>query len=53
MPGGGRHRFEFVGKEPPVFRVFVTLLFVNTFVLLSLDFGAKHFLPKAPPCQHL
>jgi hypothetical protein len=57
MPGGGRHRFEFVGKEPLVFRVSVTLLFVNTFLLLSLDFAAKHFLPKASvnlrPCEAL
>ena len=56
MPGGG-HRFEFVGKDPVVFRVVVTLLFVNTFLFLSLDFGAKYFLPKASgnrrPCEAL
>jgi len=46
MPGG-RHHFEFVGKDPLVFRVVVALLFVNTFFFLSLDFGAKYFLPKA------
>jgi hypothetical protein len=49
MPGGGRHRFEFVGKEPLVFRVVSTLLFVNTFPMLLLAFGAKYFLPKASP----
>ena|SRR5260221_10135538 len=56
MPGG-RHQFEFVGKEPLVFRVVVALLFVNTILLLSLDFGAKYFLPKAsvnlPACEAL
>ena len=56
MPGGG-HRFEFVGKEPPVFLAASGLLFVNTFVLLLLDFGAKYVLPKAspnsPPCEEI
>jgi hypothetical protein len=56
MPGGG-HRFEFVGKEPLVFRVVLTLLFLNTSLLMSLDFGAKYFLRKAsvslPPCEAL
>ncbi len=56
MPGG-RHQFEFVGKEPLVFWVVATLLFVNTFLLLLLDFGARHFLPKASvnllPCEAL
>jgi hypothetical protein len=40
MPGG-RHKFEFVGKDPLVFRVIVTLLFINTLFLLSFGFGAK------------
>ena len=57
MPGGGRHRFEFVGKEPLVFWVFATLLFANAFLSLLLDFGAKYFLPKASlnlqPCEAL
>lgn len=56
MPGGG-HRFEFVGKEPPVFLAAIGLLFVNTFVLLLLTFSAKYVLPKAspnsPPCEAL
>ncbi len=47
MPGGGRHRFEFVGKEPLVLRVVATLLIVNTFLFLLLQFGAKYFLRKA------
>jgi hypothetical protein len=46
MPGG-RHRFEFVGKEPFVFWVVASLLFANTFVGLMLRFVAKYFLPKA------
>jgi hypothetical protein len=54
---GGRHRFEFVGKEPLVLWVVTALLFVNTFVFLSLDFGAAYFLPKASvnlrPCEAL
>jgi hypothetical protein len=56
MPGG-RHKFEFVGKEPLAFRVVITLLFVNTLFFLSLGFGAKYFLPKASanlrPCEAL
>lgn len=56
MPGG-RHQFEFVGKQPLVFRVVAALLFVNTFLFLSLGFGAKYFLPKASvnrrPCEAL
>ena len=56
MPGG-RHRFEFEGKEPLVFRVVASLLFANTFLLLLLAFGAKYFLPKASlnlqPCEAL
>lgn len=56
MPGG-RHQFEFVGKEPMVFRVTAVLLFVNTFFLLSLDFAGKYFLSKAsvnlPACEAL
>lgn len=54
---GGGHRFYFVGKEPLVLWVVTTLLFVNTFLFLSLDFGAQYFLPKAsvslPPCEAL
>src|SRR5260221_9478963 len=56
MPGG-RPQFAFVGKEPVVFWVVATLFFVNTFLFLSLDFGAKYFLPKASvslrPCDAL
>jgi hypothetical protein len=57
MPGLGRHRFEFVGKEPLALWVVASLLFANTFLLLSLDFDAKHFLPRAsvalPACEAL
>jgi hypothetical protein len=57
MPGLGRHRFEFVGKEPLVLWLFATLLFMNTFLGLLLDFGAKYFLPRAsaalPACEAL
>lgn len=56
MPGG-RHRFEFVGKEPFVFWVVASLLFANTFLGLMLRFVAKYFLPKASltlqPCDAL
>jgi hypothetical protein len=45
MPGG-RHRFEFVGKEPLIFWVVASLLFANTALMLLLDFGGKYFLPK-------
>jgi hypothetical protein len=57
MPGAGGHRFEFVGKEPLVFWVVITLLFVNTFLFFMLGFGAKYLLPKASltllPCETL
>ena len=40
-----------------MFLAAIGLLFVNTFVLLLLDFGAKYVLPKAslnlPPCKAL
>jgi len=56
MPGG-RHQFEFEGKEPLVFRLVTALLFANTLFLMLVDFGAKYFLPKAslnlPPCEAL
>jgi hypothetical protein len=48
MPGG-RHRFEFVGKEPLAFWMTASLLFVNTVLMLTLDFGGKYFLPKQAP----
>lgn len=48
MPGGG-HRFEFVGKEPLAFRVIASLLFVNTILMLTLNFGGRYFLPKQAP----
>jgi hypothetical protein len=54
---GGRHRFEFVGKEPLVLWVVVSLLFANTFLMLLLQFGAKYLLPIASlnlqPCEAL
>jgi hypothetical protein len=57
MPGVGGHRFYFVGREPMVLKVVATLFFVNTFLLLSLNFGAKYLLPKASgdlqPCEAL
>ena len=49
MPGAG-HRFYFVEKVPLAFALFSVLLFLNTFLMLLLDFVGKHFLPKnAPP----
>jgi hypothetical protein len=48
MPGG-RHRFEFVGKEPLAFWVAASMLFANTILMLTLDFGGKYFFPKHPP----
>lgn len=58
MPGaGGGHGFYFVGKDPLAFRVLAALLYANTFVGLSLTFGAKYLLPKASvdllPCEAL
>ena len=57
MPGAGGHSFYFVGREPLVLKVVALLLVVNTFFFLSLDFGAKYFLPRASlhltPCEAL
>ena len=56
MPGG-RHRFEFVGKEPFAFWTVTSLVFANAFLMLLLEFGAKYFLPQASlslkPCAAL
>jgi hypothetical protein len=56
MPGG-RHKFEFVGKQPTSFLMVAGLLFLNTFLSLFLDFGARFLLPKASltlqPCEAL
>jgi hypothetical protein len=48
MPGG-QHKFEFVGKEPLVLWIVTSLLFANTALMLSLEFGSKHFFPKHAP----
>lgn len=45
MPGAG-HRFYFVGKVPLSFFVLLCLLFLNTFLMLLLEFAGKYFLPK-------
>jgi hypothetical protein len=45
---GGRHRFEFVGKEPWAFWVAVSLLFANTVLMLTPDFVSKYFSKHAP-----
>jgi hypothetical protein len=56
MPGG-RHRFEFVGKEPFAYWVVTALVFANAFLMLLLEFGAKYFLPQTSlsqrPCAAL
>jgi hypothetical protein len=46
MPGG-KYRWEFVAKEPVSFLVVVPLLFLNTVLLLSLNFIAGHLIPNA------
>ena len=45
MPGAG-HRFYFVGKVPLPFFVLLCLLFLNTFLMLLLEFAGEYFLPK-------
>jgi hypothetical protein len=54
---GGAHRFEFVGRDPLIFRLLVALLFANTFSRLLLP-PLLHYLkpagfPGTPPCQEL
>ena len=46
---GGRHQFEFVDKEPLIFRVVVFVLLANTFSMLLLEFAGEYFLPKKQP----
>jgi hypothetical protein len=48
MPGAGRHRFEFEGKEPLVLWVVVTLLFANTALMFMPDFVDRYFSKLAP-----
>jgi hypothetical protein len=48
MPGAG-HRFYFVEKVPSPFVLFTLLLFLNTFLMLLLEFAGKYFLPKNVP----
>ena len=47
----------FVDREPLVFRIVFVLLFVNAFLGLLLDFGAKYLFPKTSmslsPCEAL
>jgi hypothetical protein len=45
MPGAG-HRFYFVGRVPFVFSVLFSLLFVNTFLMLFLEFAGKHLFSR-------
>lgn len=50
---GGKYRWEFVGKEPVSFLVVVALLFLNTVLLLGLNFISERLIPNATPdCQN-
>jgi hypothetical protein len=57
MPGLGRSGWQFIDREPLLFRVLVILLFANTVLLLGLPSLASHFQPKAfnnlPVCADL
>src|ERR1700723_584116 len=57
MPGAGRHRFGFEGRQPPIFVALVVLLFANTLVGLLLPRLLHYFVPAGfpgtPPCQEL
>ena len=46
---GGRHVFYFVDKEPLVLWVVAALLFANTFLMLSLEYGSKFILARHVP----
>jgi hypothetical protein len=48
MPGFG-HRFHFVEKPPLMYSVALSLLFVNTILMLSLEFAGKYFFPRGVP----
>ena len=48
MPVAG-HKFYFVGKVPLVFSAAVLLLFLNTFLMLLLEFAGKYCVPKQAP----
>jgi hypothetical protein len=47
MPGQGKYRWQFVGKEPVSFLVVVALFFVNIILSLGQGFIVKHLIPNA------
>jgi hypothetical protein len=49
MPGSSRHCFVFEGKEPLAVWIVVSLLFVNTVLMLLLSFTGRYFLPQNAP----
>lgn len=48
MPGGP-HRFEFVGKEPLVLWVVVSLLFANIVLMLLPEASEKYLFARVAP----
>lgn len=48
MPGG-QHKFEFLGNEPLPLWIVAALLFANTALMLSLEFGRKYIIPQPAP----
>ena len=49
MPGTGAHRWEFVGREPMIFKIVAVLFLANTIALLTLGFFGPHVIPKGLP----
>jgi hypothetical protein len=48
MPGTG-HGWQFIGKEPVIFKIVVSLLLANGASSLALGFFVKHFVPQNLP----
>jgi hypothetical protein len=48
MPGFGR-KYEFIGKQPPIFTIVAVLFIGNTFLTLGLDFFGQYLFPKCSP----
>jgi hypothetical protein len=53
----GRHRFEFVGEQPLIFRVLAALTVANAFIGLLLPYVLRFVMPQgftdSRPCEGL
>ncbi len=45
----GRHRFEFVGEEPLIFRILATVTIANGLMGLALPYALRYLKPEGFP----